>query len=71
MTANLLSTFNSEMRSMNMQADAGWNALVDSLRQDLTRMPDLAASPLGQLMPAHRERVRRLMKMHADMMKKM
>ena len=71
MTANLLSTFNGEMRSMNMPADAAWNAVVDSLRRDLTRMPDLAADQLQAMMPEHRERVRRLMQMHADMMKKM
>ena len=68
MVANMISQMNSEMRGMNMQGDAPWQATVDSLRNDLTRMPDLSARELGDMMPAHRARVTRLMEMHRSMM---
>ena len=69
--ANLIAEMNREMRGMNMTGDAAWTALVDSLRRDLTTMPDLAAGELRAMMPAHRARLTRLMQMHRDMMKGM
>ena len=39
MVANMLAEMNREMREMNMSGDAAWGAAVDSLRQDLVRMP--------------------------------
>ncbi|HUP53704.1 MAG TPA: hypothetical protein VM198_14580 [Longimicrobiales bacterium] len=71
MVANMLSQMNREMSSMNMAADTAWTAVVDSLRSDLTRMPGMGAAELATLMPAHRERVQRLMSMHAAMMGRM
>ena len=71
MAANMLSQMNSEMRSMNMAANTAWTATVDSLRQDLVRMPDMGGAELKALMPAHHGRMRRLMEMHRDMMAKM
>lgn len=71
MAANMLSRMNADMRSMNMTADAAWNATADSLRQDLARMPDLSAQELKAMMPAHRARMTRLMQMHRDMMGRM
>lgn len=71
MAANMLSRMNADMRGMNMSGDAAWNATVDSLRQDLTRMPDLDAAALKSMMPAHNARMMRLMQMHRDMMGKM
>ena len=68
MVANMLSQMNREMRDMNMTTDAAWNAMVDSLRSDLIRMPGMGAAELATLMPAHGERVQRLMSMHASMM---
>ena len=69
MAANLLSQMNSEMREMNMSGDAQWNATADSVRNDLTRLPDMTADELGAFMPAHQERMRRLMDMHRTMMR--
>ncbi len=69
MAANLLSQMNSEMRDMNMSGDAQWNATADSVRNDLTRLPDMTADELGTFMPAHQERMRRLMDMHRTMMR--
>lgn len=68
MVANMLAQMNREMRDMNMGADAAWNATVDSLRSDLTAMPDMSGAELARLFPTHRGRVERLMSMHAAMM---
>ncbi len=68
MTANVLARMNREMRDMNMTADAGWDATVDSLRKDLTRMPELTGSELVAMMPGHHARMMRLMEMHGSMM---
>ena len=59
LVANMIAEMNREMRDMRMQADAPWTATVDSLRQDLTRMPDLGGGELAAVMPAHRVRVER------------
>ena len=67
MAANMLSQMNSEMRSMNMAADSEWNATVDSLRQDLIRMPEMGGQELKAMMPSHHARMMRLMQMHRDM----
>ncbi len=66
--ANMISQFNADMRAMNMQPDARWQATVDSLRYDLTRMPELSANEIGQMMRGHHTRVTRLMDMHRAMM---
>lgn len=71
MVANMLSQMSSEMRSMNMAANAAWTATADSLRQDLTRMPEMSGQELKAMMPAHHARMMRLMQMHRDMMGKM
>ena len=69
--ANLVAQLNTEMRGMNMAPDAAWQALTDSVRQDLTRLPDVGAAELGQMMTGHRARLERLMTMHETMMKGM
>lgn len=68
MVANMIAQMNREMSDMDMEADAAWDATIDSLRADLTRMRELQPAELDQLMPAHRARVRRLMQMHEEMM---
>lgn len=62
---------NREMRNMSMAADAGWKATVDSLRQDLVRMPQMGRTELQSFMPAHQVRLERLMQMHDSMMEGM
>jgi hypothetical protein len=69
--ANMIAQMNREMRDMNMAADAAWGATVDSLRQDLTRMPELSPGELAALMPGHRARVERLMASHREMVGRM
>lgn len=68
MGANMLARFNREMSQMNMSGDAEWRAIVDSVRQDLARMPELSAEEMGRMMPAHHARVTRLIEMHRSMM---
>jgi len=71
LVANMLVKMNGEMASMQMTGDAQWTATVDSLRQDLVRMPEMDAGQLKAAMPAHEARVRRLAQTHAAMMKSM
>ena len=71
MAASMLSKMTADMRSMNMPADAAWTATTDSVRQDLTRLPELSNEQLRQALPAHHARMMRLMQMHKDMMAKM
>ena len=69
MTANMLSQMDSEMRSMNMSDDTAWTAAADSVRNDMVRMAEMDAEELRTFMPAHQERMRRLMDMHRTMMR--
>lgn len=71
MAANALGEMTAEMRKMNMSGDAAWTATVDSVRQDLARMPDLNGKEMTATMPAHHARMMRLMAMHQAMMKNM
>ena len=71
MAANMVSQMNSEMRGMNMQGDTRWTALMDSVRQDLARLPDVPAAQLKTFMTAHHGRLSRLMQSHRDMMTSM
>ncbi len=71
MAANMIAQMNREMGDMNMQTDAAWNATVDSLRQDLVRLPELPGSELPSFMPAHQARMMRLMEAHRTMMANM
>ncbi|MGH7639223.1 MAG: hypothetical protein ACREOK_16350 [Gemmatimonadaceae bacterium] len=71
MAGNMIAQMNTEMRSMNMTGDARWNALMDSVRQDLVRMPEMSAEQLSAFMAEHHGRMMRLMQSHRDMMKDM
>jgi hypothetical protein len=71
MAANMLAQMNRDMQQMNMAADAKWTALADSVRQDLTRMPEWNTQEMHVAMPAHVSRMRRLMEIHTAMMKTM
>jgi hypothetical protein len=68
MLGNMMSQMNQEMADMNMRGDEAWNATADSLRQDLTRMPEMGAPELETMMEPHAERIRRMMEMHEEMM---
>jgi hypothetical protein len=68
MTANMLQEMDTEMRSMGMVGDSVWSALVDSVREDLTRLPDVGQAELPGFMERHRGRMERLMEQHGAMM---
>lgn len=68
LVANMIAQMNREMRDMGMASDAAWDASVDSLRSDLTRMPEMSGPELQAMMPDHDRRVLRLMEMHRRMM---
>lgn len=68
MTANLLQQMDTDMRGMQMAGDTSWTALADSVRQDLTQLPDLSAAELPGFVERHRGRVERLMMRHEEMM---
>jgi D-mannonate dehydratase len=71
MAANMLAQMNREMQQMNMPGDSAWTATADSLREDLTRMPELSAQELAMFMAGHHARMTRLMEMHRSMMGRM
>lgn len=67
MVGNMLAKMNREMNEMKMSGDAAWDATVDSLRSDLTRMPQMNGAQLHEFMPQHQERVSRIINMHGAM----
>lgn len=69
--ANMIAQMNREMGDMNMTADAVWTALLDSVRADLTRMPEMSIEELARSMPNHHGHVKRLMRAHGEMMRSM
>lgn len=68
MVGNMLSQFDRDMRGMNMSGNTAWQATVDSLRQDNSRLADMSASEIQSFMPAHMGRVQLLIQMHRSMM---
>lgn len=69
MAADMLTRMNDERQSMNMPADARWEALTDSLRRDLDQLSETGAAERAALLSAHRDRMSRLMEAHRDMMR--
>jgi hypothetical protein len=69
MAGNMLAQMNKEMQSMNMTGDSAWTATTDSVRTDLTRMPEMTPAELQAMMPDHHRRMLRLMEAHQAMMK--
>jgi hypothetical protein len=67
MVTNMLSQMNGEMRNTRMSTDAAWLATIDSVRQDLTRLPEMTKLELKQVMPAHLARLSRVMQIHKGM----
>lgn len=71
MTANMLAGMNREMQGMNMSGDPAWRATMDSVRRDLTVLPELRGAELRDAVKAHGERLQRLMDSHQAMMQNM
>ena len=69
LASRMMDAMGADMRGMNMQPDAAWAALSDSVRQDLAAMPGLSGGTLQGRMQAHVGRMRRMMTTHEAMMK--
>ncbi len=63
---SMLVQMNRDMSARNM-TDARWNAAVDSIRSDVTRMPGMSAGELEPFMSEHHDRVMRMMETHRTM----
>lgn len=68
MVANMISQFERDMQGMNMSGNTAWQATLDSVRQDNSRLSGMSADEVQAFMPAHMARVRRLIDMHHSMM---
>ena len=71
MAANMLASMTADMRKMNRSGDASWTATIDSVRRDLTTLPELSGKEMVAAMPAHHARMMRLMGMHMSMSRNM
>ena len=67
-TTRMMDAMGADMRGKNMQPDAAWTALGDSLRRDLDEMRGLSGDALKTRMTAHVARMQRMMVMHEGMM---
>jgi hypothetical protein len=70
MMSRIMDAMGADMRGMKMSGSPEWNALTDSVKQDLADLPTLKGQALSARMRAHAERVKRLMGMHEKMMGK-
>jgi hypothetical protein len=70
MMSQLMDGMGADMRGMRISGSPEWNALTDSVKQDLAELPNLEGQALSARMRAHGERMRRLMEMHEKMMGK-
>ena len=65
--SDMIARINQDMTAASLAGDAAWTATVDSLQDDLTRMPNFGDDELRAFMPAHQDRVMRLIRMHRSM----
>jgi hypothetical protein len=70
MMSHMMDGMGADMRGMKMTASREWNALTDSVKQDLADLPNLKGQQLSARMRAHADRVKRLIAMHEKMMGK-
>ena len=70
MASDMMAQMNREMAQMKITADSRWSGLMDSLRQDLARMPGINAGEVVRFLPAHHGRLTRLMDLHREVMQR-
>ncbi|MEO8140099.1 MAG: hypothetical protein ABI742_10650 [Gemmatimonadota bacterium] len=68
LATSMLDAMGADMRGRNMQPNAAWTALGDSVRGDLADMPGLSGPTLTTRMQAHIARMQHMMVMHEGMM---
>jgi hypothetical protein len=71
MMSQMMDQMGADMRAMKMSSPPEWTALMDSVKQDLSELPNLKGQALSARMRAHGDRVRRLIGAHEEMMKGM
>jgi hypothetical protein len=69
LAGRMMDAMGADMQGRNMKPDAGWSALSDSVRQDLSELPNLSGAALKSRMEEHIGRMQRMMAMHQAMMK--
>jgi hypothetical protein len=69
MMSQMMDQMGGQMRQMEVSATPGWSALMDSVKQDLAKLPSLKGPALSARMRAHAARVQRLISSHQQMMK--
>jgi hypothetical protein len=70
MMSQMMDGMGGDMRNMKMAGTQEWNALTDSVKQDLAELPNLKGQELSARMRGHADRVKRLLAMHEQMMGK-
>jgi hypothetical protein len=70
MMSQMMDGMGADMRGMKMSGTPEWNALTDSVKQDLADLPNLKGQELSARMRGHADRVKRLLAMHEKMMGK-
>ena len=70
MLSQMLDRMGADMRTMKMSGTPEWDALTDSVKQDLAELPDLEGKKLSDRVRGHAGRVERLLGMHEGMMTK-
>ena len=56
----MLSRFEDKVRAMHVTMDPDWVAVIDSVKNDVARMPDMPAEQLHDFLPEHNQRVMRI-----------
>jgi len=62
MMSQMMDGMGAEMRGMKMSSTPKWNALTDSVKQDLTDLANLKGQELSARMRGHADRVKRLLR---------
>ena len=56
----MLSRFEDNVRAMHVTMDPDWVAVIDSVKNDVARMPDMPTEQLHDFLPEHNRRVMRI-----------
>lgn len=56
----MLDRFETKVRSMHVKVDRDWVAVIDSVRSDVSKMPDMSTEQLHAFLPEHNRRVMRI-----------
>ncbi len=56
----MLTNFETRIRAMHVDADPAWTSVIDSVRTDLARLPAIKSDSIKKFLPAHLNRVMRI-----------